>query len=62
MTDNFTMDRRAFLVRGATVAGALTLGFRIPFDEALAAELVNPELFLMWRANGLRFEAPAVRP
>jgi isoquinoline 1-oxidoreductase beta subunit len=39
-----TMNRRAFLVRGATVAGALTLGFRIPFDEAVAAEVTGAGL------------------
>jgi sulfur-oxidizing protein SoxA len=27
-----------------------------------APELVDLELFLMWRARGMRFEAPAVRP
>jgi isoquinoline 1-oxidoreductase beta subunit len=45
MTDDIpTMNRRAFLVRGATVAGALTLGFRIPFDEAVAAEAAGAGL------------------
>jgi isoquinoline 1-oxidoreductase beta subunit len=35
-----TADRRAFLIRSASIAGALSLGFRIPFeaDAALAAE------------------------
>jgi sulfur-oxidizing protein SoxA len=27
-----------------------------------AGELVNLELFLMWRAQGMKFETPAVRP
>ena len=41
--------------------GCLT-GIRAePYDFG-AAELVNLELFLMWRARGMTFEAPAVRP
>ena len=27
-----------------------------------AAEYINLELYLMWRARGMLFEAPAVRP
>jgi L-cysteine S-thiosulfotransferase len=27
-----------------------------------AAEMVNLELYLMWRARGMPIEAPAVRP
>jgi sulfur-oxidizing protein SoxA len=27
-----------------------------------APEMVDLELFLMWRARGMTFEAPAVRP
>jgi L-cysteine S-thiosulfotransferase len=41
--------------------GCLT-GIRAePYDFG-AADLVNLELFLMWRARGMTFEAPAVRP
>ena len=41
--------------------GCLT-GIRAePYDFG-APELVNLELFLMWRARGMTFEAPAVRP
>jgi sulfur-oxidizing protein SoxA len=32
-----------------------------PFDYG-APELLDLEVFLMWRARGMRFEAPAVRP
>jgi sulfur-oxidizing protein SoxA len=32
-----------------------------PYDFG-APELVDLELYLMWRARGMRFEAPAVRP
>jgi hypothetical protein len=32
-----------------------------PYDYG-APELVDLELFLMWRARGMRMEAPAVRP
>jgi sulfur-oxidizing protein SoxA len=33
----------------------------VPYDYG-APELVDLELFLMWRARGMTFEAPAVRP
>jgi sulfur-oxidizing protein SoxA len=41
--------------------GCLT-GIRAEPYEFGAAELVNLELFLMWRARGMTFETPAVRP
>ena len=41
--------------------GCLT-GIRAEPYEYGAAELVDLELFLMWRARGMPFEAPAVRP
>ena len=41
--------------------GCLT-GIRAEPYEFGAAELVDLELFLMWRARGMTFEAPAVRP
>ena len=38
------------------------VGMRVePYDYG-APELVDLELFLMWRARGMTFEAPAVRP
>ena len=41
--------------------GCLT-GIRAEPYEFGAPELVDLELFLMWRARGMTFEAPAVRP
>jgi sulfur-oxidizing protein SoxA len=41
--------------------GCLT-GIRAEPYEFGATELVNLELFLMWRARGMTFETPAVRP
>ena len=38
------------------------IGIRAEPYEYGAAELVDLELFLMWRARGMTFEAPAVRP
>jgi L-cysteine S-thiosulfotransferase len=37
-------------------------GIRAETPPYGAAELVEIELFLMWRANGMRLETPAVRP
>lgn len=37
-------------------------GIRAETPTYGAAELVELELFLMWRANGMRLETPAVRP
>lgn len=37
-------------------------GIRAETPPYGAAELVELELFLMWRANGMRLETPAVRP
>jgi sulfur-oxidizing protein SoxA len=38
------------------------VGMRAEAPDHGSAELVDLELFLMWRARGMRFEAPAVRP
>jgi sulfur-oxidizing protein SoxA len=38
------------------------VGIRAEPDEYGAPELVQLELYLMWRARGMTFEAPAVRP
>jgi len=38
------------------------VGMRAEAHEYGAPELVDLELFLMWRAGGMTFEAPAVRP
>jgi sulfur-oxidizing protein SoxA len=38
------------------------VGMRAEPHEYGASELVDLELFLMWRARGMTFEAPAVRP
>jgi len=38
------------------------VGLRAEAYEYGAPELVDLELFLMWRARGMTFEAPAVRP
>ncbi len=38
------------------------VGIRAEPYEYGAPELVQLELYLMWRARGMRFEAPAVRP
>jgi sulfur-oxidizing protein SoxA len=38
------------------------VGIRAETYEYGAPELVDLELFLMWRARGMTFEAPAVRP
>jgi sulfur-oxidizing protein SoxA len=38
------------------------LGMRAEPYQPGAAELVDLELYLMWRARGMTFEAPAVRP
>jgi sulfur-oxidizing protein SoxA len=38
------------------------VGMRTESYEYGAPELVDLELFLMWRARGMTFEAPAVRP
>jgi sulfur-oxidizing protein SoxA len=38
------------------------VGMRAEPYEFGASELVDLELFLMWRARGMTFEAPAVRP
>ena len=37
-------------------------GIRAETPTYGAAELVELELFLMWRASGMRLETPAVRP
>ena len=37
-------------------------GMRAQAPELGAAELVDLELFLMWRARGMKIETPAVRP
>ena len=38
------------------------IGIRAEPYEYGASELVDLELFLKWRARGMIFEAPAVRP
>jgi len=38
------------------------VGIRAEPYEWGAPELVQLELYLMWRARGMIFEAPAVRP
>jgi sulfur-oxidizing protein SoxA len=38
------------------------IGMRAESYEYGASELVDLELYLMWRARGMTFEAPAVRP
>ncbi|MFI5281160.1 MAG: sulfur oxidation c-type cytochrome SoxA [Gemmatimonadales bacterium] len=38
------------------------IGIRAEPYEYGASELIDLELFLMWRARGMTFEAPAVRP
>jgi L-cysteine S-thiosulfotransferase len=38
------------------------IGIRAEPYEFGAPEFVNLELYLMWRANGMKIEAPAVRP
>jgi sulfur-oxidizing protein SoxA len=37
-------------------------GVRAEPNDYGAPELVNLELFLMWRARGMVWESPAVRP
>jgi sulfur-oxidizing protein SoxA len=38
------------------------VGIRAELYEYCAPELVQLELYLMWRARGMTIEAPAVRP
>jgi sulfur-oxidizing protein SoxA len=37
-------------------------GIRAQVPDFGAAEFVDLELFLMWRARGMKIETPAVRP
>src|SRR4029077_15768835 len=38
------------------------IGMRTPGPELGSPELVELELYLMWRARGMKVETPAVRP
>ena len=38
MTNTLSLDRRGFIVGASALGGGLTLGMRLPFDAAQAAE------------------------
>jgi isoquinoline 1-oxidoreductase subunit beta len=42
MTDALSLDRRGFIVGASALGGGLTLGMRLPFDAAQAAETSAP--------------------